>query len=119
DSASPFLGEIRPFAGNYAPRNWAMCNGANLPIRGYTALFSLLGNTFGGQYPTSFALPDLRNRIPVGTRAEDRSLGALLGVETEQSSNDPDNLRVYKQRLATTALSWIICVESGLYPGRP
>lgn len=62
----PFLGQIQPFGFNFAPRGWALCNGALLPISSNTALFSLLGTTFGGDGRTTFALPDLRGRSIVG-----------------------------------------------------
>lgn len=58
----PFLGQIQPFGFNFAPRGWAKCDGQLLPISQYTALFSLLGTTFGGDGRTTFALPDLRGR---------------------------------------------------------
>ncbi len=63
----PFLGEIHPFSGNFAPKGWALCNGQLLPISQNQALFSLLGTTYGGDGRTTFALPDLRNRVPVHT----------------------------------------------------
>jgi microcystin-dependent protein len=63
----PFIGEIRPISFNYAPKGWAFCNGQLLPINSNQALFSLLGVTFGGDGRTTFALPDLRSRVPVGT----------------------------------------------------
>lgn len=62
----PFLGEIRLFAGNYAPRGWALCNGQILPISSNTALYALLGTTYGGNGTSTFALPDYRGRVPVG-----------------------------------------------------
>jgi microcystin-dependent protein len=62
----PFLGDIRMFAGNFAPLNWAFCDGRLLPIAQNPALFSLLGTTYGGNGQTTFALPDLRGRIPIG-----------------------------------------------------
>src|SRR5207253_123380 len=62
--ATSFLGEIRMFAGNFAPRGWAFCNGQVLSIAQNTALFSLLGTTYGGNGQTTFALPDLRGRVP-------------------------------------------------------
>lgn len=62
---SPFIGEIAMFAGNF-PRGWAMCNGQILQISQNQALFSLLGTTYGGNGQTTFALPDLRGRVPVG-----------------------------------------------------
>ena len=63
--SEPFLGQITMFGGNFAPRNWAMCDGSILPINQYTALFSILGTTYGGDGRTTFALPDLRGRAPV------------------------------------------------------
>lgn len=61
----PFIGEISMFGGNFAPRGWALCNGQLLPISQNSALFSLLGTTYGGDGRTTFALPDLRGRVPV------------------------------------------------------
>ena len=65
--SEPFLAEIVLFAGNFAPRGWAFCQGQILSIAQNTALFSLLGTTYGGNGQTTFALPDLRGRVPVGT----------------------------------------------------
>lgn len=64
--ADPFVAEIRIFPFNFAPRGWAFCNGQLLPISQNTALFSLLGTQYGGDGRTSFALPDLRSRVPIG-----------------------------------------------------
>lgn len=61
-----FLAEVRMFAGNFAPRGWAKCEGQLLPISQNTALFSLLGTIYGGDGRSTFALPDLRGRVPVG-----------------------------------------------------
>src|SRR6266850_589387 len=61
----PFLGEIKIMSFGFAPRNWAMCNGQFLPINQNQALFSLLGTTYGGNGQTTFALPDLRGRVPI------------------------------------------------------
>jgi microcystin-dependent protein len=61
--ADPFIGEIRLVSFDFAPRNWALCNGQLLPIQQNTALFSLLGTEFGGNGQTNFALPDLRGRM--------------------------------------------------------
>jgi len=60
-----YLGEIRMFAGNFAPENWALCNGALLAIQDNQALFSILGTKYGGDGVTNFALPDLRGRLAV------------------------------------------------------
>ena len=62
----PYLAEIRCFAGNFAPLSWAFCNGQLLSIADNTALFSLIGTTYGGDGQVTFALPDLRGRVPVG-----------------------------------------------------
>ncbi|MFZ9388495.1 MAG: phage tail protein [Chitinophagaceae bacterium] len=62
-----YIAEIRMFAGNFEPRNWAYCSGQLLSIASNTALFSLLGTTYGGNGTTTFALPDLRGRAPFGT----------------------------------------------------
>jgi microcystin-dependent protein len=61
----PYLGEIMLFSGNFAPKGWALCNGQLLAINQNQALFSLLGTTYGGNGQTTFALPDLRDRVPI------------------------------------------------------
>ena len=65
--SDPFIGEIRMFAGTYAPRGWAFCNGQQLAISSNSALFSILGTNYGGNGSTTFALPNLQSRTPVGT----------------------------------------------------
>lgn len=81
----PFVGEIRMFAGNFAPRSWAFCDGQLLAISQNQALFSLLGTIYGGDGRTTFGLPDLRGRIPVhagsGPGLSPRRLGARAGQE--------------------------------------
>ncbi|WP_299337401.1 phage tail protein [uncultured Psychroserpens sp.] len=62
---NPMIGQIEIFGGNFAPRGWAICAGQLLPINQYTALFSILGTTYGGDGRTTFALPDLRGREAV------------------------------------------------------
>ena len=69
----PFIGEIRLFGFNFAPVGWALCDGTLLPISQNTALFSLLGTTYGGDGRTTFALPDLRGRVPI-------SMGTGVGL---------------------------------------
>ena len=64
-SQEAMIGEIKMFAGNFAPRGWAFCEGQLLPISQNSALFSILGTTYGGDGRTTFALPDLRGRAPV------------------------------------------------------
>jgi len=63
--SNPFLAEIRIFAGNFAPQGWAQCNGQLMPISRNTALFSLLGTTYGGDGKTTFALPNLQGSVPI------------------------------------------------------
>jgi microcystin-dependent protein len=63
--AAPFLGELKLVAFNFAPKGWAQCNGQFLPINQNQALFSLLGTTYGGNGQTTFALPELRGRVPL------------------------------------------------------
>lgn len=82
--STPFVGEIRMFAGNFAPAGWAMCNGAHLSIAENEVLFNLIGTTYGGDGEQTFALPDLSGRVPVhvGTLgAASYTLGAKGGVE--------------------------------------
>ena len=82
----PFIGEIRLVPFNFAPRGWAICAGQLLPINQNQALFALLGTTYGGDGRTTFALPDLRGRIPVGAgqppAGSSYPLGATGGQET-------------------------------------
>jgi microcystin-dependent protein len=63
--AQPYVGEIRMFAGNFAPAGWMFCEGQLLPISGNDTLFALIGTTYGGDGSSTFALPDLRGRIPI------------------------------------------------------
>ena len=92
---NPFLAQIIMFGGNFAPRGWAFCAGQILPINQYTALFSLLGTTYGGDGRTTFGLPDLRGRNPIhagnGPGLTPRQLGQVGGLETTvlQTSNLP------------------------------
>ena len=87
---APFLGEIRIFAGNFAPTGWAFCNGQLLPISQNTALFSILGTYYGGDGRSTFALPDLQGRVPMqpgqGLGLTPRQLGEALGSETHALS---------------------------------
>jgi len=82
---NPFIGEIMYFAGNFAPRGWAFCDGQLLAISSNTALFSILGTTYGGDGRTTFGLPDLRGRMAVGPRngpgLSDYRLGEKGGQE--------------------------------------
>ncbi len=63
--AQPYVGEIRMFAGNFAPAGWAFCDGQELPISEFDTLFVLIGTSYGGDGQETFALPDLRGRLPI------------------------------------------------------
>lgn len=84
--STPYLSEIRVFPWNWAPKGWALCNGALLPIAQNTALFALLGTSFGGNGQTTFALPDLRSRVAnhwgQGPGLSPYTIGQQGGVET-------------------------------------
>jgi microcystin-dependent protein len=81
----PFIGQIIMFGGNFAPRGWAFCDGQLLPISSNSALFSILGTTYGGDGRTTFALPDLRSRVAIhpgrGPGLSDYRLGQKGGAE--------------------------------------
>lgn len=83
--SEPFVGEIRMFAGNFAPRGWAFCDGQLLAVSQNDALFSLFGTIYGGDGRTSFGLPDLRGRVPMhqgtGPGLSPRRLGSRGGLE--------------------------------------
>ncbi|MEN3748292.1 tail fiber protein [Sphingomonas sp. HF-S3] len=84
--SAPFLGEIRPFAGDFAPRDWHLCDGSLLSIAQNSALYALLGVVYGGDGITTFGLPDLRGRIPIsqgqGPGLSPRSIGDQGGTES-------------------------------------
>ncbi|MHA7777383.1 phage tail protein [Roseibium sp. M-1] len=85
--SEPFVGEIRMFAGNFAPRGWAFCDGQLLAVSQNDALFSLFGTIYGGDGRTTFGLPDMRGRIPLhagtGPGLSPRRLGSKGGAEKE------------------------------------
>ena len=78
--SGPFVGEIRMFAGNFAPAGWSFCNGALVPIDQNPTLFNLIGTTYGGDGQSNFRLPDLRGRIPLHAGAS-HILAEVEGVE--------------------------------------
>ncbi|WP_299493330.1 tail fiber protein [Acaryochloris sp. IP29b_bin.137] len=83
--ADPFIGEIRIFAGNFAPRGWAFCNGNTVSVSQNTALFSILGTIYGGDGRTTFALPNLQGRSPRGVGQGPGLNNVRIG---EKSGND-------------------------------
>ena len=84
--SDPFVGEIRMFAGNFAPRGWAYCDGQLLAVSQNDALFSLFGTIYGGDGRVTFGLPDLRGRVPIhygsGPGLTPRNIGSKSGSET-------------------------------------
>ncbi len=84
--SQPFIGEIRMFAGNFPPVGWARCDGQLMPISQNDALFALIGTTYGGDGVNTFALPDLRGRVPVhqgpGPGLSPWVIGQSFGSET-------------------------------------
>src|SRR5215471_12801044 len=83
--ATPYVGEIRIFAGNFAPVGWMLCQGQTLPISEYETLFNLIGTTYGGDGQSTFNLPDLQGRLPIhmGTNAGTNfGLGEAAGTES-------------------------------------
>jgi microcystin-dependent protein len=130
-ATEPFIGEISLFAGTFAPRGWAMCEGQLLPIAQHSALFSILGTTYGGDGRTTFALPDLRGRVVMhpgqGPGLSSHKLGEKGGSEAASliraqsgaytlsgsagRGQSLSNLPPYQ------TLNYIIALE-GIYPSR-
>jgi len=107
--SDPFVGEIRLFAGNFAPKGWASCNGQLLPITQNTALFSLLATNFGGDGRSTFALPDLRGRVAIGAGQgpglSNRSVGQQVGAETVTLTVDQLPAHTHTAGLGTLGLA--------------
>jgi len=130
-SAEPFIGEISMFAGNFAPRGWAFCDGSILAISQNTALFSLLGTTYGGDGRTTFALPDLRGRVAVhkgsGPGLTERRLGARFGSESLSFQSTGKAIGIGDRGVAeqkvpsvmqpSLAINYIIALQ-GTFPSR-
>lgn len=138
--ANAFVGQMKIFAGNFAPRGWAFCNGQTLSIRDNSALFSLLGTTYGGDGRTTFALPDLRGRAPIhkgktlGGIPADYKLGKRYGsakanVFKEEYQDQAalkkiieisDGISIPTQKIQTQptfSLNYIIALD-GVFPSR-
>jgi len=134
----PYIGQVAMFAGNFAPRGWAFCDGRLLPISQNIALFSLLGTTYGGDGRTTFALPDLRDRVPVhvGSRGINNSgirLGQKGGSESFElrkvsvlekpkgKTNETYTVRSGNDKLQTRdpylGINYIIALQ-GVFPSR-
>ena len=118
--AEPFIGEIRMFAGSFAPRSWAFCDGQLLAISQNEALFSLFGTTYGGDGRTTFGLPDLRGRIPIhfgqGPGLSQRRLGEKEGTEVETLALD--HTPVHSHRFQASAEGANLASPQGAVPAQ-
>ena len=105
-----YLAEIRMFAGNFAPKNWMLCNGQLLSISQDTALFTLLGTTYGGDGRQTFALPDFQGRHAVGTGQSPTGIrSAGLGQKAAAPAVGAGS--------GILGMNYIICIE-GTFPSR-
>ena len=98
--AQPYVGEIRLFAGNFAPAGWMFCEGQLLPISENETLFNLIGTTYGGDGQSTFALPDLRSRVPI------HFCGGFVLAETggvEQVTLTPQQIPVHSHPMLASA----------------
>lgn len=86
--SEPFIAEVRIFAGNFAPRGWAFCDGQLLPISNNTALFSLVGTTYGGDGRSTMTLPNLLGRAPMGPRRGPGAYHTQAGGKRWRSTSD-------------------------------
>src|SRR4051812_113885 len=119
--STPFLGEIRMVGFNFAPRGWALCNGQILSIAQNTALFSILGTTYGGNGQTTFALPDLRGRVPVsagqGPGLSSYDLGQVTG--SENVTLTVQQLPAHSHNIAADATAGNVGSPSGAHLAQP
>jgi microcystin-dependent protein len=119
-----FIGEIRLFAGNFEPRGWAFCNGQILSIAQNTALFSILGTTYGGNGQTTFALPDLRGRVPIGPGQgpglSSINLGEVSGTESNTITVNqlPAHNHSFTGTIKATTEAGNTSNPSGAYPAK-
>ena len=139
-----FWGTILMFAGNYAPRGWMFCEGQELPIQQYQAIFALIGTTYGGDGKRTFKLPDLRGRFPLQPTLNDPNMPRVTAGQTGgsvtnqvfnvpvQKAEDPTKAETTTQVATTVApqgtavnnmppyvgINYIICVDYGMWPER-
>ena len=105
-----YAGEIRLFAGDFAPRGWALCDGQRLSIDRFPVLFAIFGTTYGGDGIHNFALPDLRGRMPVHPAHNECVPGRVCTGAAVATGTDA-------QLTSTLSLNYIICLQ-GVYPDR-
>ena len=106
---TPFLGNIMLFAGNFAPRGWVFCNGQLLSIANDSALYALLGTTYGGDGQVTFAVPDLRSRVPIhqgqGPGLSNYVMGQQSGTETVTLLNTQIPIHTHAVAVSSSAAS--------------
>ena len=120
--AQPYIGEIRMFAGNFAPAGWAFCGGQLMPISENDALFTLLGTTYGGDGQETFALPNLQSRIPIhqGTGPDGVNYTLAEAAGTESVTLTTQQIPVHSHAmLATTATGSLSDPTSNLLSDSP
>jgi microcystin-dependent protein len=117
---NPFVGEIALVGFNFAPVGWALCNGQLLAINQNTALFSLLGTMYGGDGVTTFALPDLRGRVPLhmgqGPGLSNRTIGEAAGAES--STLTPAQMPAHTHQAMSTSFNGVTDSPVGNVPAR-
>lgn len=118
--SDPFIGEIRLLCFDYAPANWALCNGALMAVNAYPALFALIGNIYGGDGRTTFALPDFRGRIPI-SQGNDSTTGQALGTETVTltSAQIPSHTHSITAYIQNDDTKRVAAPASNIYIGSP
>ncbi len=114
-----FIGEVKMFAGSFTPRGWALCQGQILPINTNTALFSIIGTTYGGDGRTTFALPDLRGRVPVGPGRSPGLSSIKLGQKfgTEITTLNNINLPSHNHRVSSYSANPNDATKGKFIPG--
>jgi len=118
--SEPFLAEIRMVGFTFAPSGWAFCDGQLMPIEQNQALYSLLGNTYGGDMRTTFALPDLRGRTPLH-KGEGHALGEMSGAEdialtTSEIPSHTHSVKVYSGNADTrTPTNAVLASQRDIY----
>lgn len=113
--STPYVGEIRLFAGSFAPLGWMFCQGQMLSIAEHEVLFQLIGTTYGGDGQNTFALPDLRGRVPLhqgqGPGLSPRNIGEMAGVETVTLT--PAQLPAHSHVLQASAATATVTTPGG------
>ncbi|MDR3419350.1 MAG: tail fiber protein [Nevskia sp.] len=115
--ATPYVGEIRLFAGNFAPAGWFFCDGRVLAISDYEVLYTLIGTTYGGNGSSTFALPDLRSRVPIhqgqGPGLNNHVLGEPVGADSG-TTTPATGFTVERNLAATVTTTAAVVTGSGI-----